>query len=223
MCGRFTFNNNHKDVKKIFPITDITCELSPSYNIAPTQEVLTVIRYEDNNKLGKLHWGLVPSWAKDLSGAAKLINARSETVAEKPSFKNAFTKRRCLILADGFYEWQKTENTKQPWYFKLPSGGPFAFAGLWEVWKGSEGQKYNSCTILTTTASESVRHVHDRMPVILRPDIVNDWLNPDNHDTGRLKEILVDGRVKELTGYPVSNKMNSPSFNNPSCIEPLKC
>jgi putative SOS response-associated peptidase YedK len=222
MCGRFTFNSNLKDIERIFVISDITCGLPLSYNITPNQEVLTVIRYEDNNKLGKLHWGLVPSWAKDLSGAGKLINARSETVAEKPSFKNAFAKRRCLILADGFYEWQKTEKTKQPWYFMLPSGKPFGFAGLWEVWKSSEGQKYNSCTILTTIASESVKHVHDRMPVILRPDTVCDWLDPDTHDVGQLKEILNDGKVEKLTGYTVTNKMNSTSFNNPSCIEPLK-
>lgn len=191
-----------------------------SYNIAPTHEVLAVIRYENNKKLGKPHWGLVPSWAKDLSGAGKLINARSETVDEKPSFKNAFAKRRCLILADGFYEWQKTERTKQPWYFRLPSGKPFGFAGLWEVWKNSKGQKYNSCTILTTIASESVKHVHDRMPVILLPDAVSNWLNPDTHDVGQLKEILNNGKEEDLTGCPVTNKMNSPLFNDPSCVEP---
>ena len=163
---------------------------------------------------------LVPSWAKDLSTAGKLINARIETVDEKPSFKNAFKKRRCLILSDGFYEWQKTEKTKQPWYFRLPSGNSFGFAGLWEIWKSSEGQKYSSCTILTTIASESVKHVHDRMPVILQPDTISDWLNPNSHDVSQLKEILNDGKVENLTGYPVTNKMNSPSFNDPSCIEP---
>jgi putative SOS response-associated peptidase YedK len=222
MCGRFTFNGNLKDIERTFFITDITCELSSSYNVAPTNEVLAVIRYEGNNKLGKLHWGLVPSWAKDLSGAGKLINARSETVAEKPSFKNAFLKRRCLILADGFYEWQKKEETKQPWYFRLPSCKPFGFAGVWEAWKISEGQKYNSCTILTTIASESVKHVHDRMPVILRPDNVSDWLNPDTHDVNQLKKILDDGKVEDLTGCPVTNKISSPSFNETSCIEPLE-
>ena len=222
MCGRFTFNSKLEDIEKIFVISDITCELPLSYNIAPTHEVLTVIRYEGRNKLGKLHWGLVPPWAKDLSGAAKLINARNETVAEKPSFKNAFVNKRCLILADGFYEWQKTEKTKQPWYFRLPSGGPFGFAGLWQVWKSSEGQKYNSCTILTTIASGSVKHVHDRMPVILQPDAINDWLNPDTNNINQLKEILNDGKVRDLTGYPVTNNINSPSFNEPSCIEPLQ-
>ena len=222
MCGRFTFNGNLKDIERTFFITDITCELSSSYNVAPANEVLAVIRYEGNNKLGKLHWGLVPSWAKDLSTSGKLINARIETVAEKPSFKNAFKKRRCLILSDGFYEWQKTEKTKQPWYFRLPSGNPFGFAGLWEVWKSSEGQKYSSCTILTTLASESVKHVHDRMPVILQPDTISDWLNPNSHDVSQLKEILNDGKVENLTGYTVTNKMNSPSFKDPSCIEPLE-
>ena len=222
MCGRFTFNSNPKDIEKKFDITDITCKLPLSYNIAPTHEVLAIIRYKDSNKLGKLYWGLVPPWAKDLSNVGKLINARSETAAEKPSFNNAFAKRRCIILADGFYEWQKTEKTKQPWYFKLPSGKPFGFAGFWEVWKSSEGQKYNSCTILTTVASESVIHVHDRMPVILQPDAVSDWLNPDTHDIGQLKEVLNDGKVEDLTGYPVTNKINSPSFNDPSCIKPLE-
>jgi len=151
----------------------------------------------------------------------KISQARSETVDEKPSFKNAFAKRRCIILADGFYEWQKTEKTKQPWYFKLPSGNLFGFAGLWEVWKNSEGQKYNSCTILTTIDNELVKHVHDRMPVILRPNTINDWLNPDTHDIDQLKEILSDGKVKNLKGYPVTNKINLPSNNDPSCIEPL--
>ena len=222
MCGRFTFKSNLKDINKILFITDFVFDFFPSYNIAPTHEVPAVIRYEDNNKLGKLHWGLVPSWAKDLSATGKLINARIETVAEKPSFKNAFKKRRCIILADGFYEWQKTEKTKQPWYFRLPSGKPFGFAGLWEVWKSGEGQKYSSCTILTTLASVSVKHVHDRMPVILRPDIISDWLNPNSHDVNQLKEILNDGKMENLTGYPVTNNMNSPSFNDPSCIEPLE-
>ena len=119
-------------------------------------------------------------------------------------------------------EWQRKENTKQPWCFRLPSGNPFGFAGLWEVWRSSEGQKYNSCTILTTIASDSVKHVHDRMPVILHPDTVSDWLNLDTHDVGQLKKILNDGNVGDLTGYPVTNKMNSPSFKDPSCIEPLE-
>lgn len=221
MCGRFTFNSKPEDIKRIFAVTDIACEPSPSWNIAPTHEVPVIIRHDNRNRLGKLHWGLVPSWARDLSGAGKLINARIETVIEKPSFKNAFKKRRCLILANGFYEWRKTENKKQPWYFKLPNGGPFAFAGLWETWKGSNGQKHHSCTILTTVASESIKPVHDRMPVILRPEAVKDWLNPDIRDPDRLKELLHSGKVDSLKGYPVSNRVNALSFNDPACIEPF--
>ena len=221
MCGRFTFSSNLKDIKKTFAITDITCELSRSYNIAPANEVLAVIQHEGKNRLGKLHWGLVPSWAKDLSGTGKHINARSETVDKKPSFKEAFARRRCIILADGFFEWQKTNNTKQPWYFSLPFGGPFAFAGLWETWTGDKGQKYHSCTLLTTSAGEPVKHVHDRMPIILQPGIVNTWLNPGIHDPDQLKKMLNDGKVTALTGYPVSNKINSPSVDNSALIEPL--
>lgn len=167
MCGRFAQYSGLDSLKKSFQLDEITCDVTPSYNIAPLQPILAVIRH-DGNRLGRLHWGLVPSWAKDRTMAAKLINARAETLADKPSFRSAFKRCRCLILADGFYEWKADGPQKQPWYFTLSSGGPFAFAGLWDTWKGKEDAVYHSCTIITTAADESVRQVHHRMPVILR-------------------------------------------------------
>ncbi|MDF1591594.1 MAG: SOS response-associated peptidase [Desulfobacterales bacterium] len=221
MCGRFAQYSGLDSLKKSFQIEEITCVVAPSYNIAPLQPVLTVIRH-DGNRLGQLHWGLVPSWAKDKSMAAKLINARAETVADKPSFRNAFKRHRCLILADGFYEWKVDGPQKQPWYFTLPSGDPFAFAGLWDTWKGEEEAAYHSCTIITTAADESVQPVHHRMPVILMPEAHAQWLDPQNRDSARLNAILSEGRVKELKSYPVSKRMNSARNNDPACIEPLK-
>ena len=192
MCGRFAGFTTVENLQEHFPIDVADIQVTPNYNIAPTQEILVIARHEKKNHLLKYHWGLVPFWAKDLSIGTKLINARSETAATKPSFRNAFKKRRCLIPANGFYEWKGSKGKKQPMFLTLPDGNPFAFAGLWEVWdnKGKEETQYRSCTVLTREASESVKPIHHRMPVILKPEAFDAWLDPDNQDIDPLLEII---------------------------------
>ncbi len=179
MCGRYVGYRNLEELLEHFPIDETACEATASYNIAPTQEVLAIVSREGENWLDKFHWGLVPFWAKDVSVGNKLINARSETIDKKPSFRVAFKKRRCLIPADGFYEWQGEKGNKQPIYLSLPGQEPFAFAGLWERWtpKEADSEEYRSCTIITTAASESVKPIHHRMPVILKPEKYDQWLD----------------------------------------------
>jgi putative SOS response-associated peptidase YedK len=184
MCGRFVGFRSLHELKKTFPIDKATCEVTENYNVAPSQEVLAIIKYDKENWLEKLHWGLVPFWAKDISIGIKLINARAETIASKPSFRNAFKKRRCLIPADGFYEWKGPKGQKQPMLITLPESKPFAFAGLWETWNKKDDQDtiYKSCTIITTEASDSVREIHHRMPAILKPEMYESWLDPLNQN-----------------------------------------
>ena len=221
MCGRFAQYSGLDTLKKSFQFHEITCDVSPRYNIAPLQEVLAVIQL-DGNRLGKLHWGLVPAWAKDKTMASKLINARAESLTDKPSFRAAFKRRRCLILADGFYEWTSDGPQKQPWYFTLSSGRPFAFAGLWETWKGKTEELYHSCTIITTAADESVRPIHHRMPAILQPAAHAAWLSPQNQDGDSLLEILSLWREQGFSRHPVSTRVNSARNNDPACIVPVK-
>lgn len=218
MCGRFAQRTDPKRVAKWFGVEEVP-ELEPRYNIAPTQEITAVRETEDGREMAFYKWGLIPSWAKDTSMGARLINARSETVREKPAFRHAFKQRRCIIPADGFYEWQRTDGRKQPFFFQMRDESPFGFAGLWEQWKGEEGQVINSCTILTTAANEVLRPVHDRMPVILRPDDYSLWLD---HDTRKL-EVVVDllrpYPADEMTSYPVSTLINSPRSQGERLIE----
>ena len=219
MCGRFAQFTVLENLQSRFPIDTVACEITPSYNVAPSQEILSIIRREENRLL-KLHWGIVPFWVKDIKKAAKPINARVETAAEKPSFKAAFRYRRCLILADGFYEWKKIGRRKQPWFLTLPEKRPFAFAGLWDAWTGEDGSVYHSCTILTTAASDSIREIHHRMPIVLNPDAFYEWLNPDNQDTSKLDNLLREQTVQEFIACPVSTYVNSPKNNDPNCIKP---
>ena len=187
MCGRFVGFRSLDELKDFFPIDKAACEVISNYNVAPSQEILAIAKYEGENWLVKFHWGLVPFWAKDLSIGNKMINARSESIAEKPSFRNAFKKRRCLILADGFYEWKGEKGRKQPMFITLPDRKPFAFAGLWETWKKDDQElTYKSCTIITTQASESIRDIHHRMPVILKPPAYKSWLDPGNQNVVEL-------------------------------------
>jgi len=223
MCGRFVGFRSLRELQENFPIDKAACEVTANYNVAPSQEILAILKHEGENWLDKLHWGLVPFWAKDVSIGNRMINARSETVAEKPSFRNAFKKRRCLILADGFYEWKGEKGHKQPMFITLPDRKPFAFAGLWETWnkKSDPDSNYKSCTIITTQASESFSEIHHRMPVILKSEIFEPWLDPENQDLNGLKNILKKEIITELVGYPVSKQVNSASNNTPSCIEPI--
>jgi putative SOS response-associated peptidase YedK len=219
MCGRFAQFTVLENLQSRFPIGTVACEITPSYNVAPSQEILSIIRRKENLLL-KLHWGIVPFWVKDIKKAAKPINARVETAAEKPSFKAAFKYRRCLILADGFYEWKKIDSRKQPWFLTLPEKEPFAFAGLWDAWTGEDGSVYHSCTILTTAASDSIREIHHRMPIILHPDAFYEWLNPNNQDTSKLENLIREQTVQKFIACPVSTYVNSPKHNDPKCIRP---
>ena len=223
MCGRFVGFTNIEALKEQFPIDVANVDMVASYNVAPSQEILAIARYEGENHLVRFHWGLVPSWTKDVSIGNKLINARSETIATKPSFRNAFKRRRCLIPADGFYEWKKTKDGKQPVFLTLSDGKPFAFAGLWETWHDKENETaYRSCTIITREASESMKEIHHRMPVILKQEAFKSWLDTKNQDIERLQEIIQNQIHTELVGVPVSNRVNSIRNNGPENIRPAE-
>ena len=224
MCGRFVGYRSIRELETYFPIDKVACKAAENFNVAPSQEILTIVKQKGENWLDKFHWGLVPFWAKDITIGNKMINARAESVAEKPSFRNAFKKRRCLIPADGFYEWKGPKGDKQPMFIALPDKKPFAFAGLWETWndKDAPDSIYKSCTIITTQASDSMRDIHHRMPVILKPEIYETWLDPENQNVTELNEILKNEIITELTSYPVPREVNSTRHNDPSCIEPIK-
>ena len=222
MCGRFVGYRNIDELQEVFPIDRSACEVTANYNVAPSQEILAIFRHRGQNWLDKFRWGLVPFWAKDISIGNRTINARAETVAEKPSFKTAFKKRRCLILADGFYEWKGPRGQKQPHFITLSDKKPFAFAGLWETWgKKDQETLYYSCAIITTKACEAVRDIHHRMPVILKPTAYESWLNPANQDVTELKNILKQSLVTDLISYPVSKLVNSTRNNDATCIDPI--
>ncbi len=224
MCGRFVGFRRLEELIEHFPIDVANVEVTPSYNVAPTQEILAIARHDDQNHLEKLHWGLIPFWAKDTSNGSRMINARSETVAAKPSFRTAFKWRRCLILADGFYEWKGEKGNKQPLFLTLPDGRPFAFAGLWEAWdnRGKEPTAYRSCSILTRQASASVMPIHNRMPVILKPEAYDGWLSRDNQDVRLLQDIIQNEVYTELKSVPVSRQVNAAKINRPGNIRPLE-
>jgi putative SOS response-associated peptidase YedK len=223
MCGRFVGFRPLTELMAYFPIDVSNVDASENFNVAPSQEVLAIARYAEKNHLVKFNWGLVPFWAKDKRIGNRMINARSETAASKPSFRNAFRKKRCLILADGFYEWTGDKGRRQPMFLTLPDGNPFAFAGLWETWdnQGKEGPPYRSCTIITREASASVRSIHHRMPVILRPEAYGPWLDPDNQDVSVLQKVIQNQICTELAAVSVSRQVNSVKYNRPDNIQPL--
>jgi putative SOS response-associated peptidase YedK len=218
MCGRYTLKTSVDTLVEQFGIDEYPSSITASYNIAPTQEVAAVIAEDEKRKLQMLRWGLIPSWADDPSIGNRMINARAETVAQKPSFRNAFKEHRCLVLADGFYEWQRIQGGKQPYYIHMKDGSPFAFAGLWETWRN--GQEIRSCTIITTEANELVGGIHNRMPVILPPEDYELWLDPDFEEKEALTSFLRPYPSDVIEAYPVSRRVNSPSNNAPDCIEP---
>lgn len=207
MCGRFIVVADLSKVVEAFDIRDVACEYRPSHNVFPGQQVVAVV-HEGRNRLMDFKWGLIPSWAKDPSIGHKMINARAETIAEKPSFMAAFKKQRCLIVADGFYEWKADGKKKIPMQIGLKSGEPFGFAGLHEVWRSPAGQSIRTCTIITTDANELIKPVHDRMPVILPKDFESAWLDPDQTDYRRLSSVLKP--------YP-PGKMEMKAID-PSCL-----
>jgi putative SOS response-associated peptidase YedK len=222
MCGRFTLTATPEQLVEHFQL-DEPLSLSPRYNIAPSQPVATIrIIGQQGRKLQLVRWGLIPSWAKDPKIGYRMINARSETVEEKPAFKKAIKHQRCLVLASGFYEWQhQSKNIKQPFLIQMRDGQPFAFAGLWDQWKSPDGQHIESCTLLTTTANELVAKIHDRMPVILGPEDYVLWLDTDMRDSQRLRSLLKPYPSQEMVAFPVSLRVNNPASDDPQCIEPL--
>lgn len=219
MCGRFTLFQPAETLAAVFQLAEVP-SLEPRYNIAPTQLVPTVL-CTPKRQFQLLRWGLIPSWAKDPAMGARLINARAETAGEKPSFRSAFRHRRCLVIADGFYEWQRQERKKQPFYFRLPDGRPFAFAGLWEHWEAPDGEAIESCTILTTEANELLCPIHDRMPVILDPKDYDLWLDPTVQKPEPLKQLLRPYPPEAMTSYAVSTQVNNPANNSVECINSL--
>jgi putative SOS response-associated peptidase YedK len=213
MCGRFSLTPKIEQViEKLNIINSI--DLAPSYNIAPSQNIAVVRSVDHQMHISAMRWGLIPFWSKELPKSNSLINARSETVASKPSFRNAYKKRRCLIPADGFYEWQKAGESKQPYYIQLKNKDIFTFAGLWEQWQGEE-QTIESCTILTTSANEDMKPIHHRMPVIINPDQYRHWF-----ESADPQNLLVPYTESRLQAVPVSTYVNNPRHNDKSCIEP---
>lgn len=222
MCGRFTLFSEFDDIIKHFSIDEFLPEdeYQPSYNIAPSQNILTVINDGSNNRLGKLRWGLIPPWAKDEKIGYKMINARSETLTEKPSFRKPLINKRCIIPADSFYEWKRLDpKTKIPMRIKLKSSSLFAFAGLYEKWITQDGNTLFTCTIITTKPNELMEDIHDRMPVILTQGSEKEWLNPKNSDTDYLKSLLKPYAAHDMETYQVSSLVNSPKNNSPELIQ----
>jgi putative SOS response-associated peptidase YedK len=223
MCGRFALTQtDEQTLVETFSLSGAVPELSPRYNIAPTQTVATVVRDPESGEyhLELMRWGLIPSWSKDPSVASKMINARGETVHEKPSFRTALRKRRCLIIADGFYEWQTSGSTKQPMFITMQDQRLFGMAGLFEFWtEPQSGETVRTCTIVTTGANELMLQFHHRMPVIVPRDDYAAWLNPDYTDPVQVMPMIQPYPAEEMAYYPVSRRVNTVANDDPSLIE----
>ncbi|MCO7175509.1 SOS response-associated peptidase [Sporolactobacillus kofuensis] len=223
MCGRFTIIAPYEYIIDRFHVKHATGKelYRANYNVAPGQNILTVIRGNNGNRMGYLRWGLIPSWAKDEKIGYKLINARVESIREKPSFRDAFHKRRCLIVADSFYEWtHRQPKEKKPYRFMMKTGELFAMAGLWESWRTSNQRVIHSCTIITTEANTIMQPIHDRMPIILRKENEAQWLDPTT-DSQTLMNIMQPYNSNQMQAYEVSQDVNSPRHNAPYLIEKL--
>ncbi len=228
MCGRFTLIAWDEVEQRFLPagsglnvIHERLADLAPRYNIAPTQNILTITNDGQSNTPQPMRWGLIPSWAKYISIGSRMINARAETLAERPSFRAAFRRRRCLVIADGFYEWKRHGRARTPMRISLKSGKLFAFAGLWESWTSPDGHRILSCAIITTAANHFIAPIHDRMPVILPPDAEPLWLAPGTRDTATLSNLLTPYPSDLMTAYEVSNVVNSAANDIPECIAPV--
>ncbi len=222
MCGRYTQRATPEAVAKQFKLKKPPPLFIPNYNVAPSEQVLAIRREaESGEREGVLlRWGLIPWWAKDTKIGNHCINAKAETVHEKPAFRSAFKKRRCLIVADGFYEWKMLAGRKQPMWIGRKDNAPFAFAGLWEYWKAESAEAIESCTIITTEPTSLMSEIHNRMPVILPASAYDSWLDPASPDTA-LRELLAAPVQEELYSYPVSKMVNSPKNNRPELLEPI--
>lgn len=219
MCGRYTLTKFERRLQERYGIIDRDTPFLPRFNIAPTQEA-PVVLFDEKPQLKYLRWGLIPIWAKDSKIGNQLINARSETVAEKPAFRSAFKKRRCLVLTDGFYEWTKTPHGKAPVWITLKDQPMFCFAGLWENWKDPAGKLLQTFTIITTNANELLTPVHTRMPVILHEQDFDRWLDPHTDDSAALAALLQPFPSGAMHYREVSTLVNSPRNDDPRCIEP---
>ena len=221
MCGRYRLSRRKQMIEEYFE-TENEVDWEPRYNIAPSQPV-GIIRQDPSKPerhFSLARWGLIPSWATDASIGFKTINARAETVADKPAFRDAFVSRRCLLPADGFFEWSRRGKEKQPFHFGMQDDSLFAFAGLWDRWKDPSGTVIESCTILTTTPNSLLVDVHDRMPVILRPDNYDLWLDPGFKDVKALAEVLAPFDAAKMRSFPVSTRINAVANDDPDCVVP---
>lgn len=223
MCGRYTITVSLEEMMLRYLIADVTINhYSPNYNTAPMQFIPAVVGSNDGNRLGELRWGLVPSWAKDDKIGNKMINARSETLTEKPAFKRLLSSRRCIIPADGFYEWKQVGKSKQPMRILMKDGGIFSLAGLYDTWVNPEGKKLSTCTIITTEPNSLMADIHNRMPVILRPDDEAEWLNRSNNDGTALTSLLKPYDAEKMRVYPVSQKVGNVRNNTEDLLEEIK-
>jgi putative SOS response-associated peptidase YedK len=224
MCGRYRLSRRKQIIDEHFDSVSGDEDWSPRYNIAPTQPI-PVIRQnpkEPARELSLMKWGLIPSWSKDSSGAARMINARSETASTKPAFRDALKSRRCLIPADGFYEWRRNGKTKQPYCFEVNDGELLAFAGLWDRWKDPNGNWMKTCSILTTMPNSMTSAVHDRMPVILAPDSYDLWLDPGMTDVHVASELLKPYDARLMRCYPTSTRINQVANDDEECCRPVE-
>jgi putative SOS response-associated peptidase YedK len=224
MCGRYRLSRRKQIIEEHFDTADWQEDWSPRYNIAPTQPIPVIRQHpkEPIRQISTMRWGLVPSWAKDTSGAARMINARSETAATKPAFRDPLRYRRCVIPADAFYEWKRTATSKQPYCFEVNDGELFAFAGLWDGWKDASGQWVRSCSILTTTPNAVTSAVHDRMPVILGKDDYDVWLDPGMTDVQIVSELLKPCDARTMRCYPISKRINHVANGDEECSRPVE-
>ncbi len=224
MCGRYRLSRRKQLVEEYFDSTSDEPDWSPRFNVAPTQSVPVIRQHptEPVRQISTMRWGLVPSWAKDTSGAARMINARSETAHALPAFRDAMKLRRCLVPADGFYEWQRCGSAKQPFCFEVDDGGMFAFAGLWERWRDPSGQWMKSCAILTTTPNAVTSAVHDRMPVILDRASYDLWLDPGMKDVRTASDQLRPFDARMMRCYPVTSRINHVANDDEACSAPVE-
>jgi putative SOS response-associated peptidase YedK len=224
MCGRYRLSRRKQIIEEHFDTSDWQDDWSPRYNVAPTQPVPVIRQHpkEPIRQISLMKWGLIPSWSKDTSGAASMINARSETAATKPAFRDPIRFRRCLIPADAFYEWKRMEKIKQPYCFEVNDGELFAFAGLWDGWKDPSGNWIKTCSILTTTPNAVTATAHDRMPVILVRDSYDLWLDPDMQNVAAISEMLKPYDARMMRCYPVSTRINHVGNDDEECSRPVE-